>query len=113
MDKIYDLIVIGGGPAGLSAGIYAGRAQMDVLIIEKSEVGGQITTTSEVVNYPGIKEISGHHLGEQMREQALGFGVEFLKSEVTNESIKGKWSVFFFYPADFTFVCPTELGDLA
>ena len=88
MDKIYDLIVIGGGPAGLSAGIYAGRAQMDVLIIEKSEVGGQITTTSEVVNYPGIKEISGHHLGEQMREQALGFGVEFLKSEVTNMDFK-------------------------
>lgn len=88
MDKIYDLIVIGGGPAGLSAGIYAGRAQMDVLIIEKSEVGGQITTTSEVVNYPGIKEISGHHLGEQMREQALGFGVEFLKSEVTNIDFK-------------------------
>ncbi|MCX3067111.1 FAD-dependent oxidoreductase [Cetobacterium somerae] len=88
MDKIYDLIVIGGGPAGLSAGIYAGRAQMDVLIIEKSEVGGQITTTSEVVNYPGIKEISGHHLGEQMREQALGFCVEFLKSEVTNMDFK-------------------------
>lgn len=88
MDKIYDLIVIGGGPAGLSAGIYAGRAQMDVLIIEKSEIGGQITTTSEVVNYPGIKEISGHHLGEQMRDQALGFGVEFLKSEVTTMDFK-------------------------
>ena len=88
MSKIYDLIVIGGGPAGLSAGIYAGRAQMDVLIIEKSGVGGQITTTSEVVNYPGIKEISGHHLGEQMKEQAIGFGVEFLKSEVTNINFK-------------------------
>lgn len=88
MSKIYDLIIIGGGPAGLSAGIYAGRAQMDVLIIEKSGVGGQITTTSEVVNYPGIKEISGHHLGEQMKEQAIGFGVEFLKSEVTNINFK-------------------------
>lgn len=88
MDKIYDLIVIGGGPAGLSTGIYAGRAQMDVLIIEKAEIGGQITTTSEVVNYPGIKEISGHSLGEEMRVQAAGFGVEFLKSEVTNINFK-------------------------
>ncbi|MGL4672187.1 FAD-dependent oxidoreductase [Cetobacterium sp.] len=88
MEKIYDLIIIGGGPAGLSAGIYAGRAQMDVLIIEKGEVGGQITTTSEVVNYPGIKEISGHHLGVHMKEQAVGFGVQFLKAEVTDMNFK-------------------------
>ena len=88
MEKIYDLIIIGGGPAGLSAGIYAGRAQMDVLIIEKSEVGGQIVTTSEVVNYPGIKEISGHHLGDKMKEQALGFGVEFIKAEVIDVNFK-------------------------
>ncbi|MGL5581017.1 MAG: FAD-dependent oxidoreductase [Cetobacterium sp.] len=88
MEKIYDLIIIGGGPAGLSAGIYAGRAQMDVLIIEKGEVGGQITTTSEVVNYPGIKEISGHHLGIHMKEQAVGFGVQFLKAEVTDMNFK-------------------------
>ncbi|MGL5745937.1 MAG: FAD-dependent oxidoreductase [Cetobacterium sp.] len=88
MEKIYDLIIIGGGPAGLSAGIYAGRAQMDVLIIEKGEVGGQITTTSEVVNYPGIKEISGHHLGVHMKEQAIGFGVQFLKAEVTDMNFK-------------------------
>ncbi|WP_432204691.1 FAD-dependent oxidoreductase [Cetobacterium somerae] len=93
MERIYDLIVIGGGPAGLSAGIYAGRAQMDVLIIEKSEMGGQIVTTSEVVNYPGIKEISGHNLGEKMREQAAGFGVEFLKSEVTNMDFKNEIKV--------------------
>lgn len=88
MEKIYDLIIIGGGPAGLAAGIYAGRAQMDVLIIERGEVGGQITTTSEVVNYPGIKEISGHHLGVHMKEQALGFGVELLKAEVTDMNFK-------------------------
>lgn len=88
MEKIYDLIIIGGGPAGLSAGIYAGRAQLDVLIIEKDSLGGQIITTSEVVNYPGIKDISGHNLGEKMREQALGFGVEFLKSEVIDVNFK-------------------------
>lgn len=82
MEKIYDLIIIGGGPGGLSAGIYAGRAQMDVLIIEKGEPGGQITTTSEVVNYPGIKEISGSDLGHKMKSQAYDFGVSFIKGEV-------------------------------
>ncbi|SJZ52765.1 thioredoxin reductase (NADPH) [Cetobacterium ceti] len=82
MEKIYDLIIIGGGPGGLSAGIYAGRAQMDVLIIEKGEPGGQIATTSEVVNYPGIKEISGSDLGHKMKSQAYDFGVSFIKGEV-------------------------------
>lgn len=82
MDKIYDLVIIGGGPGGLSAGIYAGRAKMSVLLIEKGDEGGQISTTSEVVNYPGIKEISGHALGHQMKEQCIAFGVEFLKAEV-------------------------------
>lgn len=82
MEKIYDLIIIGGGPGGLSAGIYAGRAQMDILIIEKGEPGGQIATTSEVVNYPGIKEISGSDLGHKMKSQAYDFGVSFTKGEV-------------------------------
>lgn len=82
MDKIYDLIVIGGGPSGLAAGIYAGRAMMDVLIIEKEKSGGQINLTSEVVNYPGIKEISGTEFGNQLRKQAEDFGAEFLSAEV-------------------------------
>ena len=55
-EKIYDLIVIGGGPAGLTAGIYAGRAMLDVLVIEKDRAGGQINLTNEIVNYPGIIE---------------------------------------------------------
>lgn len=88
MEKIYDIIIIGGGPAGLSAGIYSGRAKLDTLIIEKSEFGGQILTTSEVVNYPGINEISGHSLGNKMKEQALSFGVEFLQSEVIDVDFK-------------------------
>lgn len=80
--KIYDLIVIGGGPAGLSAGIYAGRAMLDVLVIEKDRAGGQINLTSEVVNYPGILETSGARFGEELKKQAHAFGVEFLKDEV-------------------------------
>ena len=80
--KIYDLIVIGGGPAGLTAGIYAGRAMLDVLVIEKDRAGGQINLTSEVVNYPGIIETSGEKFGEELKKQALGFGVNFLNDEV-------------------------------
>ena len=82
MNKIYDLIIIGGGPAGLSSGLYAGRAKLKTLIIEKENTGGQITTTSEVVNYPGIKKTSGSELTSEMREQAESFGVEFKSCEV-------------------------------
>ena len=82
MEKIYDMIIIGGGPAGLSAGIYGGRAKLDVLVIEKENKGGQISLTSEVVNYPGILEISGTELMTQTRKQAEGFGVNFVQAEV-------------------------------
>ena len=81
-EKIYDLIVIGGGPAGLTAGIYAGRAMLDVLVIEKDRAGGQINLTNEIVNYPGIIETSGEKFGEELKKQALGFGVNFLNDEV-------------------------------
>lgn len=81
-EKIYDVIVIGGGPAGLTAGIYAGRAMLDVLVLEKERAGGQINLTSEVVNYPGIIETSGAKFGDELKKQALGFGVNFVKDEV-------------------------------
>ena len=84
MEKIYDMIIIGGGPAGLSAGIYGGRAKLDVLVIEKENKGGQISLTSEVVNYPGILEISGTELMTQTRKQAEGFGVNFVQGEVVD-----------------------------
>ena len=84
MDKIYDVIVIGGGPAGLSAGIYAGRAKLDVLVLEKEQKGGQIALTSEVVNYPGILEISGSEYMAQTKKQAENFGVNFVQEEVIN-----------------------------
>lgn len=77
MNQIYDAIIVGGGPAGLSSAIYLARAKYSVLVIEKEKIGGQITITSEVVNYPGVLEASGNSLTETMREQAQRFGAEF------------------------------------
>lgn len=77
MDELYDVIVVGAGPAGLSAAIYAARAKFKVLVLEKEKMGGQITITSEIVNYPGIETIDGSALTEKMRKQAESFGAEF------------------------------------
>lgn len=88
--NIYDLIIIGGGPAGLSAGLYAGRAKLKTLIIEKEHTGGQITTTAEVVNYPGIIKTSGSELTSNMRIQAENFGVKFQTADVTDVDFNGE-----------------------
>ncbi|MCL2557029.1 MAG: FAD-dependent oxidoreductase [Treponema sp.] len=84
MEKLFDLIVIGGGPAGYSAAIYAARAKLKTLVIERSDLGGQIKITSDVVNYPGIPFISGKELMEKMRQQAEGFGVALVTDEVVS-----------------------------
>ena len=84
MEKIYDLIIIGGGPTGLTAGIYAGRAKLNVLILEKSSIGGQIYLTNEVANYPGIFATTGSNYAEQLKKQAEAFGVEIISGEVIN-----------------------------
>ena len=82
MNTVYDVIIVGGGPAGLSAAIYMARAKFSVLVIEKETIGGQITITSDVVNYPGVLQTDGKHLTETMRQQAQNFGAEFLLAEV-------------------------------
>lgn len=79
---MYDIIVIGGGPAGLTAAIYARRASKSVLIIEKEGFGGQMTHSPKIENYPGYAEISGNELADAMLEQALGLGAEIEISEV-------------------------------
>lgn len=86
---LYDVVVVGGGPAGLTAAIYLARAQYRVLVVEKDHFGGQITITSEVVNYPGVAKTSGSELADSMRRQAEAFGAEFLLAEVEGLSMEG------------------------
>ena len=75
-NKIYDVAVIGGGPAGLAAGLYAARAGRSTLLIEEMTVGGQITKTHNVENYPGFDEgIDGFSLAAKMEQQATRFGL--------------------------------------
>jgi thioredoxin reductase (NADPH) len=89
MDKIYDLIIIGSGPAGLAAAIYAGRAELDTIIIEKAPIsGGQIINTYEVDNYPGIPGISGFDLSTKFREHCDRLEMKFLTGEVIKFEIK-------------------------
>ena len=91
-EDLYDAIIIGGGPAGLTAAIYLARAKYRVLILEKEQFGGQITITDEVVNYPGIGKTSGKALTDTMRRQAEAFGAECLLGEAksidVNDEVK-------------------------
>ena len=82
MEK-YDLIIIGGGPAGLTAGIYAKRGGLRVAIVEKLIPGGQMSRTLEIENYPGFKNVSGIQLAMSMQEQCTSLGVEFIYGEIS------------------------------
>ena len=85
MAQIYDLLIIGSGPAGMAAAIYAQRAGLKAAVLEKTGIsGGQVLTTYEVDNYPGLPEISGFDLSEKFKEHALRLGAEIRTAEVKN-----------------------------
>lgn len=85
----YDLIIIGGGPGGLAAGIYGGRAKLKTLLLEKGTVGGRAHTTREIVNYPGTLSASGPELSQQLENHAKKFGVEIRKQAVKEVDFSG------------------------
>jgi thioredoxin reductase (NADPH) len=90
-NQIYDVIILGAGPAGLAAGIYASRAKLSTLIINEGAVGGQLTLTEEIANYPGVETTSGYQLVTTMKKQAKEFGC-VLKSNrsITKMELEGE-----------------------
>ena len=88
-DKIYDVVIIGGGPGGYSAALYCARSGMSVLVLEKLSPGGQMATTGQVDNYPGFEDgIDGFELGEKMKKGADRFGAETAFDEVIRVDLK-------------------------
>ena len=91
MKQVYDMIVIGGGPAGYTAGLYAARAGLKVAVMEKLSPGGQMALTSQIDNYPGFEDgIDGFELGEKMQKQAHRFGAETIYTNVNSLQLSGE-----------------------
>lgn len=89
-NKVYDIAIIGAGPGGLTAAIYGLRSARSVVIIEKMTVGGQISLTGDIENYPGYENITGFELSMKMHDQAVKLGAEIVYAEVTHAELEGK-----------------------
>ena len=91
MDEVYDVIIVGGGPAGLSAGLYAARGLLKTLIIERMQYGGQAVMTHEIENYPGaVADETGTSLIDKMMEQAERFGAKLISDDITEAKLDGE-----------------------
>ncbi|MBE0430643.1 MAG: thioredoxin-disulfide reductase [Dehalococcoidia bacterium] len=103
MGKSYQVVIIGGGPAGLTAGLYSARSRCNTLLIEKGIIGGQITNAERVENYPGFPEgIQGIRLGQLIHEQATGYGLEILSAEVIGAVPSARHNLVSTGEGDFT-----------
>ena len=89
-EKIYDMLIVGGGPGGYTAALYAARAGLSVLVLEKLAAGGQMAETPQIDNYPGYTGLDGFMLGQQMKDTAEHFGAESKFAEVTKLHLEGK-----------------------
>ena len=102
-NTIYDVVIIGGGPAGLTAGLYTSRARLNSLLIEKGLIGGQITNAERIENYPGFPEgISGFDLGQLMHQQAEKYGLKTVIAEATGIELQEEQKVVKTTEGDFT-----------
>lgn len=90
MEHIYDMIVIGGGPGGYTAALYAARAGLDTVVLEKMSPGGQMAQTTRIDNYPGFQGVDGYTLGEQMQQNAEHFGAKTELAEVFSSDLSGE-----------------------
>ncbi len=108
MDKVYDLVIIGAGPAGLTASIYATRSMLDAVVLEKLSPGGQVATTTEIDNYPGVPNTDGFTLSEIMKKQAQDLGGVINLTEVKSLS-KDDTTGLFTVEADKTYKSRTVI----
>ncbi len=102
---MYDIIIIGGGPAGLTAGIYAAEANKKVLILEKMWAGGQTANINNITNYPGFESVNGYELTEKMKNQAKNAGAEFKKEEVVFCNLLGETKIVKTHKAEYCAKC--------
>ena len=101
-DRIHDLIIVGGGPAGLSAAIYAARSRLKTVVLERGMPGGQAATTHRIENYPGFPDgVLGPDLGAALERQATNFGAEFVQTEIEKVDLSGELKTVRAYEGDY------------